>query len=592
MAAINGLRANIRHEMEQVLAEFVPVLQSWTDNDTRRLIDPFETVYSENYAPANAAVIYASIYRSSGNPEHLHGCLTMVRRSAELLRIRTGISPFCRVFLYHYSMMALLLLPDEARSGISGEFSEFYACYEDDCKQLNTNCAALQWGTELYLQSLGFRGADVSKLEHLLHYVEQAQAPGGFINDEVTHSGTLDGMPIAYHAFTLFILFSSVVAVADRWPEQLETYRTRSLAIIGRGLKWLTYCTTEDGTYAMIERSSHQMFTWGVYVALLSGSTAAESSALFRHAWEYWLNFRHEDGSYGCTPNWLPHGLRTGFESYTHVNMYNNLGLTGIAVALKVLEAPKVWRDKLPPVQVSSECAYIDEDSGYAFYRKGAHYFACSLRMHNRKYAPALQGFHYRLSGCRLPLAEPRFKVIDADNRQFLAEGAWEGFLLKDESGTLHFPDSTDNANAQFTDTGVELVLDTVQYRCTKHISAVENGFSWRYRLELKQAITDCWHVLPLIVHDGRNGTKVVEKSASRMDVAYQGQSFSITYSRSSQIGMQLHRTLLSVSGAAANVHAVITGPYEAGAVLEWETRLQVQREQEGGGGNEGIIRI
>ncbi|CAG7596142.1 hypothetical protein PAESOLCIP111_00070 [Paenibacillus solanacearum] len=583
MGATHGLQANIRLEMEQVLADFVPVLQSWTENGTDRLIDPFETVYSENYAPANAAVIYASVYRSSGNPIHLESCLAMVRRSAELLRIRAGISPFCRVFLYHYSMMALLLLPDEARSGVTGEFAEFYARYEDDCKQVNTNCAALQWGSELYVQSLGFREADGAKLEHLLQYIERAQSPEGFINDEVTHAAALDGMPIAYHAFTLFLLFSSVVAAGGRLPAQGEPCQARAFTIIGRGLTWLMHCATEDGTFAMIERSSHQMFTWGVYVALLSGSTADNDTALFRKAWEYWLSFRHEDGSYGCTPNWLPHELRTGFESYTHVNMYNNLGLTGIAVALKVLEAPDAWRDKLPLFQIQSDCAFIDEDSGYAFFRKGMHYMACSLRMHNRKYAPAMQGFHYRMSGIRFPLAEPRFKAADVDNRQFLAEGVWEGFLLKDAAGALYFPDSTDNVDAQFTDVGIELLLDTPQYRCTKRISTVENGFSWRYRIELKQDFADCRHVLPFIVHDGRNGTKVLEKSATRMDVAYRGQRFTLTCSRSDQIGMQLYRSLLSVSGAAANVHAVITGPYEAGAVLEWETRLQVRYDQEGG---------
>jgi len=557
-----------------VLHEFVPVLQSWMTGEGVRTIDPFETEYSENYAPANAAVILAGVYRHTGESRYRELSLAMVRRSVELLQKRDEVNPFCRVFLFHYSLMAMLMLPEPDRASSRAEFAAFYSGYVDDCLIVNTNCAALQWGMEIFLEALNFRGADGSKLEKLLGHVERAQLESGFINDEVSEREAKDGMPIAYHAFTLFIL-TGVAAAAGGLSPAFAQMRPRVETILAKGMRWLMHAAAPDGTFAMTERSSYQMFTWGAWVALLS-ATPLRDTPLFRQAWEYWLKYRHSDGSFSCTPNFLPHELRAGFEGYTHVNMYNNLGLTGIVVAEKLIEESLNGGRQMLDLQLPEDGFFADPESGYAFFLRGDRFFGCALRMHNRRYVPALTGFHYRLGGVRFPLAEPKFNGFRAKGEQFLFEGIWEGFLLKDEDNRYVYPDAQHNAAVERLDDGIRLTLDTEDLNCVKEIRLSERGIRWIYRLTAKRRFASCAHVLPLLVYDGKEGLRVVEKSQRQLELNFAGRTFSLSCDGAAKLAMSLKRSLLSVSGAAALVTAPVADELPVNGSIAWETRMEL----------------
>ncbi|GIP32699.1 hypothetical protein [Paenibacillus sp. J2TS4] len=564
----------VHASMKQVLSDFVPVIRSWTVTEYNQLLDPFETHYSENYAPANAAVILSAVYRNERQPELLEQCLAMVRRSVELLRDREGVSPFCRVFLYHYSLMALLQLPESERQSCQLEFGNFYAEYADDCMQVNTNCAALQWGMELFTDSLGYRPADSAKLDNLLSMVELAQLPSHFINDELTHERTsLDGMPIAYHLFTVFILAGTLITI-ERWKPEHNHFRERAETIIRRGMQWILRTLAADGTLAMTERSSYQMFTWGAGVALL-GITNLKESSIFGKSWDFWLKYKKEDGSYSCTPNYLPHGLRTGFESYTHVNMYNNLAMTGIALA-------DVWLSRggggltpeLSCLEVPEEDQFLDADSGYAFIKRRGQFMGCTLRMHNRKYVPAMQGFHYRLDGVMLPLAEPRLLGYQAKDQRYLSDGLWEGLMLEDEQGQYVYPDTQQNVEAELLENGIRLIWETESLACEKELLMRDREFAWKYKLRLKRSFVSCQQMLPLLIHDGKNELRIQPVSDQQLSLSFGGQQSRLTCEGAVQIGISLTRSLMSVSGAAALAYVTIPGPYTADSEIEWETRL------------------
>lgn len=573
MSAIADWR-EVHASMKQVLSEFIPVVRSWTTEEDNRVLDPFETHYSENYAPGNAAVLLSSAYRNQGRAEDLEACLDMVRRSVELLKDREGVSPFCRVFLFHYSLMSLLLLPEEERERCRMEFEGFYAKYEDDCLQINTNCAALQWGMELFLDALGFREADAVKLESLLSMVEMAQLPSHFINDELTHERiSLDGMPIAYHLFIVFILAGTLIAI-ERWKPVHAQFKARAESVIARGIDWMLPAMASDGTLAMTERSSHQMFTWGALTVLLS-LTNLKNEPIFKKTWEYWLKFRKEDGSYSCTPNYLPHGLRVGFETYTHVNMYNNLGMTGIALAeLWLARGGKFFTPKMGGYRIHEESRVLDFHSGFAFIKRPGQSFASTLRMHSWKYTPAMQGFHYRLDGYPLPLAEPRLPAYEARDQRFFADGVWEGVLLVDENGGYCFPDTAENVEAEVNATGISMHWQTEALDCRKEIVMLDRGFSWRYRLHLKRMIHSLQQRLPLLIHDGREGLRVREISRQQLVLSWAGQTYRLECGQASGIEIGLERSLLSASGVAASGIINIPIPSAIGTVIEWETRL------------------
>lgn len=572
-------RIALQEHMQTVLCEFTHVLDGWkrqTDQGGYSLWDPFEIHYGENYAPACAAVIYASAYAKSGASSALKGAYQMVERSIVLFEDKR-VMPFCRVFLIHYSLMAIHLLPEKEKKLAIERYGPAYAAYVDDCAQVNTNCAALQLGSELTLEALGMRKADPAYVNMLIKRIEDAQNQHGFINDEVDHEGIVhDGMPIAYHLFTCFILTSQVTLHAS-WPAALTNQKSKAEDMIRRGIRWMESALTPDGTMAMAERSSYQTFTWGALVAVLSYTGV--DPALLRRSFEYWLQYRQDDGSYGCTPNYLPHTLRVGYENYTHVNMYNNLGLAAIAVAERILEQDVSIGES---VDVQSRKQALDEDSGYAFHRSPSHSFGIVLRVHHRRYTPSMPGFHYRLDGVELPLAETRMPVKKAfDAPEFVMDGVWEGFLLRDEQGKLYYPSSQDNAQLSWLENGVRLVYEDANVRCEKTIECIEGGYAWHYHVIPKAKMAACLHILPLLMHDGRHATQVVLQSNQILEIHHKNRAYLLTCEQTEAvIAPALDRSMMSGSGVAAQVRIPIEPASPEADSYSWTTRLVLRATQ------------
>ncbi|MBP1992225.1 hypothetical protein [Paenibacillus eucommiae] len=597
--------------IREILASFVPVAANWLSEDGS-FCDPYETQYSENYAPANAAVLFAAVYRTTGDAAILRLFRAALDRSVILLQDRQ-VTPFCRVFLIHYSLMAISLLEGNARAEAAEAYGPFMAAYEDDCLIINTNCAALQWGTEMLLELLDYRPADAAHLERRIAFIQKAQLESGFINDEISEHQAHDGMPIAYHAFTLFIMTSviSLLPVEDGAENEEGNERGKSTCdaardnaqeeaknasenelhahsqsgaqqLISKGLEWLKHTITSDGSFAMVERSSHQTFTWGALTALYAYSGWKEDGMLERIL-SYWLPFRHQDGSLGCTPNTLPHSLRIGYETYTHLNMYNLLGLTGLAAAGQLLERGLSLNLNLHPSeqQHSLDGSCSDEDSGYAFFRRGEDFFACTLRMHHREYAPAMQGFHYRLGGRALPLAEPRLTGYQQSKTSQVQEGVWEGYLLNREPGDLGetdrstgscdsigsakpteesglaepvYPNSKVNAELTTLANGFQLTNEIEALRCVKKIQLLEDGIALDYQLALKRTFHTCEHVISLLVHDGKHVLRIRQESTQRLTMSFGSECYTLECAQAASMELRLERSLLSVSGVSAQL--------------------------------------
>ncbi|WP_110842908.1 hypothetical protein [Paenibacillus flagellatus] len=561
--------------MRKTLRDAVPVIRGWMTPDGR-LPDPYETIYSENYAPANAASVLASVCRNGDAPEAADPLDAMLARTAELLADKAGVSPFCRVFLYHYGLMAMLLAPPNVRVELIGRHGAAFAAYEDDCAVVNTNCAALQWAMELYADALGLRPADERLLAHRLSFIAEAQLESGFINDEVDEKMSHDGMPIAYHAFTLFLL-ASAFAVVERWPERHASTRSEAERIVRRGVDWLGRAITPDGTFAMVERSSYQTFTWGALTALLAYADpeGERYGASVAAAFASWLPYRHDDGTYGCTPNRLPHSLRTGYESYTHLNMYNLLGLTGVAVAERML-ARRVRLSGAEALVPARDGGFVDPASGYAFFRNGGGFFGCALRMHNRQYAPAMQGFHFRLESRRVPIPEARLPGPHVPVDRLIREGVWEGYAVTDEAGVETFPDRKTNAEWTVVEDGIRLIDDRDALACTKTIAVAGDAIRWSYELQAKRPLRSCRHIVPVLVHDGRDALLVAARPEGGLQLRFGDASYELTCPESTSMEMELTRSLLSVSGVSAPIVIELPAPLETGAIVRWTTTLRL----------------
>lgn len=565
-------QSKIRNE----LLDFIPVLNSWIFKDlNNKMIDPYETIYSENYAPANAAVIYASVYKFNNDPNLLAKCHDMISRSVVLLNNKKTVSSFCRVFLIHYSLMAISLLPKKEKERFLLDFKEFYATYEDDCKQINTNCVALQYGTELLIRELGIRSVNTSYMEHLIKLILKSQNKKGFINDSVNFNGiSEDGMPIVYHSFILFILISVISAIdnVNGIPVKQKNMITE---IIKQGLSWFSNTVSSDGSFAMAERSSYQVFTFGVMTTLCCYAGIKDEEFLIKIL-KYWSKFKKEDGSYSCTPNHLPHELRTGYEAYTHVNMYNNLAMTGLVIADIIISKNLHLRDQQLVDMFFENTNFIDFDSGYAFIRKDKNFGGFALRMHQGRYMPAMTGFHYRFSEHPVPIAESKLDInSEIENRLFL-DGIWEGFLFKDSEGSLVIPDSTQNAETVMLENGIQFHYEDKNLICVKSTIILGDEIEWKYKITPKRNFVSCTHIVPLIYFDGINGLRVLEKSANTINLYYSGNQYQLSCNSARQVDVLLERSLLSISGVSTKASIPIKTIPQENQTFEWRTSLRL----------------
>lgn len=561
----------IANKLQRTLIEFTETLNSWIVGEENTLIDIFEAEYSENYAPGNATVIYAGVYNYTKDIYYLQKCYDMIKRSIKLLENKQSVSPFCRVFLFHYTLMAIHYLPEIEKNYIKNEFGNFFKNYEDDCRQVNINCAALQWGNEIFLSNLRYKKLDKEKVNQLLQNISNAQNFKGFINDSISENNEQkDGMPIAYHIFILSILINVIVATSDN--SEFSNEFDLAKKILKQGINWLSHTYSSDLTFAMAERSSYQMFTWGSLVTIICYSNLFEDT-LVNKVLHNWLKYKKSDGSYSCTPNYLPHELRTGFETYTHVNMYNTLALVNLVTAERILSKNL----KFPcDTTCQKNNHFVDYDSGYAFYRREGDFFGCSLRLHDMKYIPALQGFHFRIKGKETPIAEPKLLKNNDLLNTFLMNSLFEGYILKDSEGKLYYSDSTKNATIKELEYGFEFSYDDEVISCRKKIQIIDNKIEWEYNLTPKRDFIKCEHVLPIIVYDGRNSLKSKILSNKTINVHFNNSQYQISCNNARKITVSVEepRNLLSVSGVSTLIKIYITNSLQTNKSIQWKTSL------------------
>ncbi|MEA4862989.1 MAG: hypothetical protein AB7F40_02870 [Victivallaceae bacterium] len=561
---VNGVSA-ASLESSILLRPLIARFCSWLDrgmvcvNGEWTLPDPYESDYSENYASANAAAVYAAAMNFSSSPQLRENYRRMMRRSAARA---AGLepNPFCRTFLVHYSLLGLLMLPEEERGAAVEEFLPPLREVRDVCDMINVNCAAMQLSTRLMFAALGAADGDESGLFRYIDFIQAAQLPDGFINDSIGEkTGVKDLMPIAYHGFILFILGCGLVFARRHGvlPAGIDRAIT---AVMARGMAWMRRVFSPDGGFAMCGRSRYQMFTWGVHAAL-AAMTAAPEPALCAIVNRY-RQYEKEDGSYSCTPNFLPHGFRTGFECYTHVNMYNCLGFTGLALAAVLTGGGDMPFGFPPPL---ADGGVIDPAAGYAFFRRGGCYFGVSLRDHDAGYTPAMAGFHYLMGPSRLPLAE---------NRMEGASPLLEGFATADGEA-LRRASITANVQAKIIPDGLSFEFITGLGCGRKSIEIYPGRIVWSYELHAADPAAVVFHTLPLVVSDGKNTLSLRRLGESALELSFAGCVYRLACSGGRHTALSLRRSLESVSGLASEAVSEIAPGTEPG-VFRWSVELRM----------------
>ena len=193
--------------------------------------------------------------------------------------------------------------------------------------------------------------------------------------------------------------------------------------------------------------------------------------------------------------------------------------------------------------------------------------------MHNQNYVPAMQGFHFRLGNRRLPIPEPMFKNVPGEEGPLLETGIWEGYLLKGLNGESFYPDVIVNVDALWIEKGIKFTVDLDGFSCEKQIILEDNKIIWQYKMKFYKSFQSCSHILPVLMHDGKHGTRWFERSPNQLECLYDNSTYLISCNIAKKMSLSLQRSLSSVSGLATQIRINISDCIQSGEVLEWSTQ-------------------
>lgn len=522
----------------QLLADWLKAhlvnLEHWTDAETGRIHDPFEShqhdarILAESYSPATALVIAVAAARR-GHPETGLFLQGYCRRIEELLADE-DTPAFTALFLQYFGLMAVTDLKAVAATNdppIAAErveaFAALLAGYQDRLEvPINANCAAMQAGVE-FLRFLHAGAADWARCKNRLDVVSRQQSASGFINDDLAGPS----MPVAYHMFCMYLLAAARSRLAGvALPAEAQEPVRCADAIVSSGYAWLGHLLANDGMLAQFGRSRYHAFAQAAGTALLAAAGMEPEDATVRR-FVGWMDHRRlpADASTGLpapvfavTPNLCPPLLRVGFESYAMVTVYNNL-----AIAI-LLDAHAWWTGQLTPIAMAAEArkafyhaarargCHADVQVGFVCLRSRAGFVLVNLQTDYRATTPVGSLVHLRLGddlhekATAPPFwADPR---VSAD----VPEGSvWEGPLLcpaaQDACAMVHPPAflmQGRTLNCQSTQVSVELRGAGPDAEWTKAILLEPTALTITW--QLKAAVEDqaLYAVVPCLLWDGR----------------------------------------------------------------------------------------
>lgn len=550
---------NTKQDFPDALASQIKEYKTYLDDviqsiqGGRTQLDCWQTTRPENYGFSIASYIYLYDVNDCTSDEDLQKIDALLSRAMICLRSPSVVS-FTKEFILFFSLLSLLALPDSARTAQTNACAALFYNYKTNCSKINTNCAAMQYANEIMRRCLDANRRDVFWLEDTLDFIEQSQLPSGFINDSHSEEiGFEDGMPIAYHMFCLWLFLVPLLMEKTRGCVLPQGHEERLSAILHKGLSWLSQATAFDGSVAMAERSMYQVFTLGIHIALCTyeGKLAQAESLLIDMQ-----QYRQADGSYACTPNNLDHRMRIGYENYTHKSDYSNLAVAGLVMASRLIEAGLSSQG-----MIGNEGHFLDEDSGYAFYRMPNAYFACTLRRHRDGYIGSASGFHYRLYGYSLPLAIPAER-----NSEIAEKATYIGGDMRQHAITMY--------TCQPIEEGFRFCGEDESVCYTKEICMQDGGIVWRLSLSCKQEIGKSVFTFPVIIDNGRDRLDVRKISATRLLMYFSGVSYLFTCAGGMGLELMHIRATESVSGVTSMIEAT-TGGLKKGDVFVGYVRLQ-----------------
>ncbi len=562
-------------ELHRIITEFVPILIEWhtSQYEVFRNSDFYDINYDENYMPAVGAVILSRSMNFGLINKNIYK--EYITRAGTLL-ISPSTRPFQKVFLMHYTCLSILILPETYKDWAIQLIRKNLNNYIDNCEIFNTNCAAMKLVNRFFIDQLGIKPLDCDEITHLINFLKFAQLNSGFINDDVTEVSEFekihkDGMPIAYHAFIIFILITGLnyIKLTDKNFIFLEEIKK----IVSSGMTWLANSETDFGEFAMSGRSKYHLFTRGIICAIHAYNNNPE---LLDQSLKNFQLFLTPDGSYNVTLNYFPHSLRVGYEDYAKVGMYNSLSIASLVISLNILENRETYFgiSLKQTKQINNQfCDYL---SGYVFCKKENNFFGINLIEREIYTHPSPMGlFHLRINGANTPIPEPYYDQSKPFSIKYLNDHIIETMVIQDENGNWAFP-SFRNIQVSKKDLGcIELVFENEQCYGKKIIEIDKSELKIIYDFETSINILKIMQLIPINISDGMNHLRMNKISDRTINLLFGSRNYQLTCPQAMTLDLLPDRSLKSVSGVVSRFQFLIHPPNENRNTFFWEWKLE-----------------
>ncbi|MDD5596337.1 MAG: hypothetical protein PHV82_00245 [Victivallaceae bacterium] len=462
---------------------------TWSD-DNGRMCDRYETVYSENFAPACWSVVAAGLYVLTDERKYLEWTMKWVRRSSQLMKENPGL----RDYTLGYASMIFPVLREKSGGKALKEIQEDYASSYTGERPVSgdMHIAALQLIGDLYC-SPHREDAALERSKKILATIERRINELGFLTDDNAH-----GNSIPHMLLTCSIL--SVILLDDD-----SQIKDRALSVIEKVNKWLRRFNGNNYLPVQANRSYNQMYTYPLTALLNFIENGHDSIDRVRFLWEFQTRFVDEKGILRITPNYLSSYAGAGVET-NYNRLDNDLGAGAVGWIILLLLASKNRQDKKHEIKKENGIT-ADNDAGFAVFHKDNQRVFFALRNHKWQYHLPLQPISICFSQHLNPFCGAKRSGTNNPYTKLIADLSKVNPLLEPYWGI--FGKTADNGyvimNGEATacpDGGYR--LDGCGIEMEFRVKAENGSLFLHYRYTVTGA-ESAFYAVPILLWDGKN---------------------------------------------------------------------------------------
>jgi len=342
----------------------------WSCNDGQ-MRDPYESIYSENFAPPCWSVVAAGLYALTHEARYLEWAEKWIDRSSVMMRA----IPALRSYLLGYAAMVLPILRNRVELPLLERIRQKYAdtfvkdAHFGVCGAMHI--AALQLVGNTYVPQ-NDENWFLERRDGVLSVLESRLNPAGFLDDDNCDGNSIPHMLLTCASLAIFLL-----------DEDLDkAFKNRIVNVLAKTAAWYGKFNGDNHIPAQANRSYNQMYVYPLAALLGFVGAGKSESARIDSIFDYQRQFVDCRGRPAITPNYLSPYATAGVET-NYNRLINDLGVGALAWTVLLLLQKHNW----PGINLCTKVVeenFCDEKAGYGVFNRGRNRVFFALRSHRQ----------------------------------------------------------------------------------------------------------------------------------------------------------------------------------------------------------------